>query len=145
MSVEGSVLEPDPEQSLEAIVRAELGPTISAMIRRLAVELARQEAARIAASLNGRPSEIVLPAPQSPQETRRALGEGDHPPRPRQATRRRCTSCGLEKPVRGFEKGRAQCRQCRAAAARARYRERQARARAAAAQATNGAEPDEPG
>jgi hypothetical protein len=135
-------------ETLEEIVRAELREPVADVVRRLVVELAREELGRIAASLNGGPgptAEMVLDGPQDRQEPPRALGEGPRPARPATATRRRCASCGEEKAARGFEQGRRQCRVCRAEAARRRYHARQTRARAAAAQASNGAEADEPG
>jgi hypothetical protein len=69
-------------ETLEEIVRAELREPVADVVRRLVVELAREELARIAASVNGGPgptAETVLLGPQSPQEPPGALGEGSGP------------------------------------------------------------------
>ena len=129
--------------SAEAI-REELRPAVAEIVRRIVLDLAREELGRLAASLNGRPPpplEIAV-AVHEPQEPPRALAEGSATlPAATATTRRRCSACGVEKPARAFERGRGQCRACRHEAARRRYHDRQARARAAQG---NGAEPVDP-
>jgi hypothetical protein len=133
-----------PAESLEEIVRAELREPVAELVRRVVLDLAREEAeaqlSRLRASLNGGPgaaaAEMVPSGPQSPQEATGALAEGSvSPPMPQ----RLCRACGETKPAEAFERGRWQCRDCRRVTARRHYRDRQARARSVV-RAANGAE-----
>jgi ribosomal protein L37AE/L43A len=140
-----------PVESLEEIVRAELREPVAELVRRVVLDLAREEAeaqlARLGASLNGGPraaAEMVLSGPQSPQDTTEALAKVSDFPRALEAARRLCHLCQKEKPAEAFERGRWQCRDCRRVAARRHYHERQARARSVV-RAANGAEPEPPG
>lgn len=124
----------------EEIVRAELREPVRRLVRRVALDLAREEAGRVAVSLNGEPApaaELVADGPRSPQDEPRALGE---PPGSPPETFRRCRRCGEAKLLReAFELGRHECRTCRARRKREEYA-----ARRRAAQGGNGSEP-EPG
>jgi hypothetical protein len=134
-----------PAESLEEIVRAELREPAVEIVRRLVLDLAREELDRIAASLNGKPeprADLLLRGSPAPQDEPRALPPtSDLPPSPA-ASSRLCRLCGQLKPPSDFERGRHQCRACRREGARRPYRERQERA---IARAANGSEPEPPG
>jgi hypothetical protein len=132
VGVHGFDLPSDPDV-LETI-REELRPLAREVVRRLVVELAREELGRLGATLNGRPpptAESVLLGPKEPQESTRPRGEGSAPPPAAKAMRRLCSACGEEKPARAFEAGRRTCRACRAEAARRNYRKRHGQTHAA--------------
>jgi hypothetical protein len=120
---------------VEEALREELRPLARKVVRRLVLDLAREELGRLGASLNGGPPppvERVLLARREPQDSTRPLAEGSGPPPAATSTRRRCSACGEEKPAWAFEPGRRTCRACRAEAARRNYRKRHGQTHAAA-------------
>jgi hypothetical protein len=76
-----------PPQTLEALVRDELRGPVSELVRRVVVELVREQ-------LNG-----AVPVTEVPQSTNGAA--------------KVCTLCGQTKPSSAFNVGRRQCRKCR--------------------------------
>jgi hypothetical protein len=78
-----------PEASLEALVRDELRPAVAELVRRLAVDVAREELERLnvetAQATNGRA----------------------------ELSTKRCSVCNETKPLADFARTRSQCRACR--------------------------------
>jgi hypothetical protein len=132
-----------PAESLEEIVRAELREPAVEIVRRLVLDLAREELDRIAATLsNGGPeprADLLLRGNYSPEDEPRALPPtSDLSPSPA-GSARLCRLCGQRKPPSDFEPGRRACRTCRAARKRAEYRARRE------AEKANGSGPEPPG
>jgi hypothetical protein len=102
-------------QPLEALVRDELRGPVSELVRKVVVELVREQ-------LNGSSPgpEIPVSGPENAQEPRRRPG-----PNPKPApVERRCNRCGETKPAAEYARGRGTCRRRR----RAQQRERDRRA-----------------
>jgi hypothetical protein len=133
---------------LEEIIREELREPIAVLVRRVVIDLVREE-------LNGHgPAPgSPLPGARTAQNEQRALGPSPDTPtaaeaapadalagRPARSPRTKtCSSCSVTKPLREFARGRRQCKSCRRAYEHARL----ARRRRIAASA-NGSE-EEPG
>jgi hypothetical protein len=99
-------------QPLEALVRDELRGPVTELVRRVVVELVREQ-------LNGAAATAVS-GPENGQEPRRRPG-----PIPKPApAERRCNRCGETKPAGEYAPGRGTCRSCR----RAQQREHDRRA-----------------
>jgi hypothetical protein len=113
-------------QPLEALVRDELRGPVSELVRRVVVELVREQ-------LNGA-AEAAVSGPENAQESRRRPG-----PTPKPApAERRCNRCGEMKPACEYGRGRGTCRSCR----RAQQREHDRRAALAEHEEPH---PDDPG
>jgi hypothetical protein len=96
-----------PEQTLEALVRDELRGPISEVVRRVVVELVREQ-------LNGDlvVAESTAGAPKNAQEPRRRSGPTTPKPAPPE---RHCNRCGETKPAGEYAPGRGTCCDCRRA------------------------------
>jgi hypothetical protein len=94
-------------QPLEALVRDELRGPVSELVRRVVVELVREQ-------LNGAVPILGLTAKTAvsgPEKPRRRPG-----PTPKPApAERRCNRCGETKPAGEYGRGRGTCRSCRRA------------------------------
>jgi hypothetical protein len=103
-----------PEQTLEALVKDELRAPVSELVRRVVVELVREQ-------LNGSgPGPSAQTAVENAQEPR--LRPGPKPKSP--PVERRCNRCGEMKAAGEYGRGRGTCRNCR----RAQQREHDRRA-----------------
>ena len=94
-------------QALEALVRDELRGPVSELVRRVVVELVREQ-------LNGdRPAAAgaAVSGPENAQEPRRRPGPTLKPA----PAERRCNRCGVVKAAGEYAPGRATCRACRRA------------------------------
>jgi hypothetical protein len=99
-----------PPQTLEALVRDELRGPVSELVRRVVVELVREQLNGAAPSL-GPAAETAVSGPENGQEPRRRPG-----PTPKPApAERRCNRCGETKPAGEYARGRGTCRSCRRA------------------------------
>jgi hypothetical protein len=105
-----------PSASLDDLVRDELRP----LVRRLIVELAREE---LAAMANGRAT-IAVTATETPSRARRRDDSGSA--MPTVALAKTCTRCGVTKAANAFNRGRRVCRSCRTKEQRDRDRQRRA-------------------
>jgi hypothetical protein len=136
--IEGRESEPDqPRPSgavvdLEAVVREELREPVAELVRRLVLDLAREEVERIiAASLNGGPEPMAEDPPESPQEPQDATGALDQASATGETfggQLKRCRGCGKSKPAATFTAGRRECPDCRRERKRKEYRRARARA-----------------
>ena len=111
--------------SLEQIIRDELRVPVSELVRRVVVELVREQ-------LNGdrlAKAQSAVSAPENAQTETNGPGETSDSPQTSTGLKT-CRVCGEQKAARAFERGRRQCRQCRRGVER-RSRERRAAAVAA--------------
>jgi hypothetical protein len=93
-------------QPLEALVRDELRGPVSELVRKVGVELVREQ-------LNGSSPgpEIPVSGPENARAPRRRPGPS---PKPAPAERR-CNRCGETNPADEYARGRGTCRSCRRA------------------------------
>ena len=111
--------------SLEQIIRDELRVPVSELVRRVVVELVREQ-------LNGdrlAKAQSAVSGPENAQTETNGPGETSDSPQTSTGLKT-CRVCGEQKAARAFERGRRQCRQCRRGVER-RSRERRAAAVAA--------------
>jgi hypothetical protein len=104
-------------QPLEALVRDELRGPVSELVRRVVLELVREQ-------LNGSgPEPFAQTAVSGPENAQKPhLRPGPKPKSP--PVERRCNRCGETKPAGEYGRGRGTCRSCR----RAQQREHDRRA-----------------
>jgi hypothetical protein len=107
---------PEP---LEALVRDELRGPVSELVRRVVVELVREQLNGATPSL-GPTAETAVSGPENGQELRRRPGLTPKPA----PVERRCNRCGETKLAGEYAPGRGTCRSCR----RAQQREHDRRA-----------------
>jgi hypothetical protein len=95
-------------QPLEALVRDELRGPVSELVRRVVLELVREQLNGAASSL-GLTAETAVSGPENAQEPRLRPG-----PKPKSApAERHCNRCGEMKAAGEYGRGRGTCRSCR--------------------------------